>query len=103
MWVRSQDSGGGAGGFAGVVLCGVWAQDRNIVEPHILAEMAAELGLDAAALLEADGRESYGQRGVGNSEQAIARGVFGIPIHIYRGAVFWDQDRLDFLERVLRA
>jgi 2-hydroxychromene-2-carboxylate isomerase len=30
------------------------------------------------------------------------RGVFGAPTYIYKGEMFWGQDRLDFLERAVK-
>jgi 2-hydroxychromene-2-carboxylate isomerase len=35
------------------------------------------------------------------TEEALAAGVFGAPTYIYRGEMFWGQDRLDFLDRAL--
>ena len=35
------------------------------------------------------------------TEQAIARGVFGMPFYIFRGEPFWGQDRLEMLEAAL--
>jgi len=36
-----------------------------------------------------------------NSQEAIARGVFGSPTYILNDELFWGQDRLDFLDRAL--
>ena len=34
----------------------------------------------------------------GNTQRALAAGVFGSPFYAYAGELFWGQDRLDMLE-----
>ena len=36
-----------------------------------------------------------------NTRDAIDAGVFGAPSYVVNGEIFWGQDRLNFLERVL--
>ena len=36
-------------------------------------------------------------------DEAIERGVFGMPSYVWRGEIFWGQDRLDFLDRAVGA
>ncbi|MEO6319331.1 MAG: 2-hydroxychromene-2-carboxylate isomerase [Polaromonas sp.] len=80
----------------------VWAQERHIADEKVLAELLAECGLDAARL-----DQSYSQavqeRYEANTEQAIQAGVFGAPSYVVDGEQFWGQDRLDFVERKLKA
>ncbi|MEP6790235.1 MAG: DsbA family protein, partial [Ramlibacter sp.] len=38
-----------------------------------------------------------------NTRRAIDIGVFGAPSFVIDGEIFWGQDRLDFVERTLRA
>jgi len=38
-----------------------------------------------------------------HTQAAIDAGVFGAPSYVIDGEIFWGQDRLDFLERRLRA
>ena len=85
--------------LAGAILCACWAEERNIGDVRTLAHIAAEQGLDAAALQEkaAQARPMYDQY----TEEAIARQVFGAPTYLYDGEPFWGQDRLEFLDRAL--
>ena len=88
--------------FAGAVLAAVWAQERNIDDHVTLAQLLVENALpaslaDAAKAAEVQVLyESYTQR-------AIDHGVFGSPSYVIDGEIFWGQDRLDFVERKLRA
>lgn len=79
-----------------------WAEERNLADAATLDEAAAAAGLDPAALKEvavaADAQAKYDLY----TEEAIARGVFGAPTYAIGGELFWGQDRLDFVDRVLR-
>jgi 2-hydroxychromene-2-carboxylate isomerase len=46
-----------------------------------------------------DSRTRYQQ----STQQAHARGVFGVPTMIVGGEMWWGNDRLDFLEEFLQA
>ena len=35
------------------------------------------------------------------SEQAVSKGIYGVPSYVVNEEVFWGQDRLDFLERLV--
>jgi 2-hydroxychromene-2-carboxylate isomerase len=78
-----------------------WAEDRDVADPAILHGLAASLGLDAARLAERanapDTRVHYDSL----TQEAIDRGVFGVPTYVLNGEMFWGQDRLDFLARAL--
>ena len=38
-----------------------------------------------------------------NTDDAVNAGVFGSPSYVYRGEVFWGQDRLEMLEEAVAA
>jgi 2-hydroxychromene-2-carboxylate isomerase len=79
----------------------VWAQERNIADASVLAELVAECGLPADLI--AQSRESMVQtRYDDNTQAAIAAGIFGAPSYVIDGEIFWGQDRLEFVERKLQ-
>lgn len=86
--------------LGGAVLAAVWAQERNIADETVLAQLLAEQGLPALAIEKSMSQqvqelyETY-------TGQAIDAGVFGAPSYVVDGEIFWGQDRLDFLERRL--
>ena len=88
--------------LAGAVLAACWAQERNIADDHVLAELLAEQGLPAA-LLDQSHRQSVQEHYEANTQSAIDAGVFGAPSYVIDGEIFWGQDRLDFVERALAA
>lgn len=89
--------------LTGRVLAAVWTEERDIADADTLADLAAAAGLDAATLTARAGLEEVDRRYQTNTEEALARGVFGAPSYLYRDELFWGQDRLDFLDRALAA
>lgn len=89
--------------FSGRVMRGVWAEQANIAEPDTLRRIAAASGLDGELLLGRAEKEDVKDRYASYTREAIDRQVFGAPFYIYRDEPFWGQDRLEFLERALKA
>ena len=85
---------------AGAVLAACWAQERNIADEKVLAELLAEQGLPTA-LLEKSHSQATQERYDAYTQAAIDAGVFGAPSYVIDGEIFWGQDRLDFVERAL--
>jgi 2-hydroxychromene-2-carboxylate isomerase len=83
--------------LAGDFLRSVWAEERNIADAAVVTEIAARHGIADAQAAIARGKASYES----NTQEAVARQVFGAPTYVYRDELFWGQDRLDFLERAL--
>lgn len=88
--------------LAGAMLRAVWAEERHLAERETLAALLAENALAASLLAESEEPEVQA-RFEANTQRAIAAGVFGAPSYVVDGEIFWGQDRLDFLERRLRA
>ena len=99
--VAAERAGADAGRLSHAILRAVWAEERDVADPGTLRDVAGESGLDGAALLAAAGTGAVREEYAANTAEAIARGVFGAPSYVYRGELFWGQDRLDFLERAL--
>ena len=100
--VDQHDGAEAAMRLCGAVLSAVWAQEKNIADQAVLAELLHEQHLDAALLAQAatapvqSAYENY-------TNQALEAGVFGAPSYVVDGELFWGQDRLDFLQRRLQA
>ena len=86
---------------AGDCLRAIWSEDRDISLRDTLRDIAGARGLDAQALLTQAASAGIAAVYVMQSQEAIARGIFGSPTYIYNDEIFWGQDRLDFLDRAL--
>ena len=100
--VDQHDGAEAAMRFCGAVLSAVWAQERNIADPAVLAELLHEQHLDAARWAQAK-EEKVQQTYQSYTDEALKVGVFGAPSYVVDGELFWGQDRLDFLQRRLQA
>ena len=88
--------------LCGAIFAAVWVQERNIGDPAVLEAIAAECGLDARRAEQAHS-QAVQERYEADTKEAIDAGVFGAPSYVIDGEIFWGQDRLDFVERALRA
>jgi 2-hydroxychromene-2-carboxylate isomerase len=100
--VDLHDGTGASMRITGAVLAAVWAQERNIADAKVLAELLKECGLSAQRLEQSYSQEVQ-ERYEAYTQQAIDAGVFGAPSYCVDGEIFWGQDRLDFVERKLAA
>ena len=100
--VAQQDGDAAAMRLTGAVGRAVWAQERDIADATVLAELLDECGLDPQRLAQSqqDGAKALY---AAHTAQAIDAGVFGAPSYVIDGEIFWGQDRLDFVERRLLA
>jgi len=88
--------------ISGAIFTAVWVRERNIADAQVLAELLAECGLSAERL-EQSRDPAVQARYEANTRRAIDAGVFGAPSYVVDGELFWGQDRLDFVERKLKA
>jgi 2-hydroxychromene-2-carboxylate isomerase len=84
---------------AGDFMRAVWAEEKNIADAAVIAQVAAKHGIADAPAAIARGKPLY----EGNTQEAVARNVFGAPTYAFKDELFWGQDRLDFLERAMIA
>jgi 2-hydroxychromene-2-carboxylate isomerase len=76
-----------------------WAEDRDIADEAVLAELAGE---DVTALAARVQSPEIKKALVDATQAAIDRGVFGAPTWIVDGQeLFWGQDRIALVERAL--
>jgi len=73
----------------------VWASGEEATDPARFAKLCAELNVDAARLSEVKDLLRK------NTEEAAARGVFGVPSFVVDGEVFWGADSVGFLKAFL--
>ena len=83
------------------ILHAEWCEERDISSEMTLREILHQQGLDSDALLHDSRTSDVVQRYRGYTDEAVSVGVFGSPSYVYRGELFWGQDRLDMLEEAI--
>ncbi|SPH20193.1 2-hydroxychromene-2-carboxylate isomerase [Ascidiaceihabitans donghaensis] len=87
--------------LAHAILQAHWRDDIDLADVGALMDVAQDLGLDGRALLDAaQGDDVRGQHEA-NTQEAIARNVFGSPTYFVGGDMFYGQDHLELVARAL--
>lgn len=84
----------------------MWAQPRDLGQPAEVAAALAPLGaegLTPESFMALVGDAEVKATLISNTEEAVARGVFGAPTCFVGQAMFFGQDRLDFVREALLA
>ena len=99
--VAQHDGADAALALTGAACAAVWAHELDIASADVLATLLVQTGLDVSRLVQSS-EPAVQQAFESNTRQAIDTGVFGAPTYVVDGEIFWGQDRLDFVERVLK-
>jgi 2-hydroxychromene-2-carboxylate isomerase len=79
----------------------LWVQQKNLGDPHVLAEVLGAAGFDLAEFERLVNDETVKERLKATTEEAIKRGVFGAPTLFVGNEMYFGQDRLDFVADAL--
>ena len=78
-----------------------WVEDQDVAEASVVKSVLDAVGLESETLLAHADNEDCRSEIEANTEEAISRNVFGVPAYVIGDELFWGQDRLDFVERLL--
>jgi 2-hydroxychromene-2-carboxylate isomerase len=79
-----------------------WEEGRDICDARTVAELAGDLGLDAAELTGAVTDPAIREEGVRALLRIYHDGVFGVPFFVNRFDKYWGVDRLPAFARAVR-
>jgi 2-hydroxychromene-2-carboxylate isomerase len=88
--------------YLAVVLAAMWEQGEKMDDPEVVARVLTAGSLDAQALLAATQDPEVKAELVANTEEAVGRGVFGIPTFFVGDEMFFGKDRLGQVEDEVR-
>ena len=89
--------------YLDVVERAMWEAPKNLGDPAVLAATLAGAGFDADEFIALVADPEVKAKLVATTEEAVARGVFGAPTFFVGDAMFFGQDRLDFVREALLA
>ena len=87
--------------YVATIFHAMWEEPRNLGEPAELAAVLRQAGFDADDFLALVNDAAVKEQLKKNTEEAVARGVFGAPTFFVGEEMFWGQDRLDFVAEAL--
>jgi len=88
--------------YGDAVFRAVWVDGRNMNDPAEVGRVLQEAGFDPQAVLALTQDPEVKERLKAETQQAVARGVFGAPTFFVGDQMFWGQDRMDFVKEALR-
>mgnify|MGYP000328933653 FL=1 len=87
--------------YVAAVYRAMWVEPQNLGDAAVLAAALQRAGFDVEALLALVNDPEVKARLVANTEEAVARGVFGAPTCFVGDQMHFGQDRLDFVREAL--
>jgi 2-hydroxychromene-2-carboxylate isomerase len=79
----------------------MWAHPRNLNDQAEIAHVLRDISIRPEDFVARIERSDVKEKLKANTEDAVARGVFGAPSFFVNGELFFGQDRLDFVEDAL--
>lgn len=79
----------------------VWVRGLHVAEPAVVERLAHDVGLDGAAVVANAQRPQIKARLRQQTEEAVSKGVFGVPTMVVGQELFWGYDDFPFLEAFL--
>jgi 2-hydroxychromene-2-carboxylate isomerase len=87
--------------YVETIFSSMWEKPRNLGDPAELAAVLTAAGFNSQAFLAMINDPAVKELLKKNTEDAVARGVFGAPTFFVGDEMFWGQDRLDFVDEAL--
>jgi 2-hydroxychromene-2-carboxylate isomerase len=87
--------------YVAAVLAAMWEDGEKMDDPEVFVRVLDAAGLDGAAVLAATQDGAVKQQLAVNTQNAVERGVFGIPTFFVGSEMFFGKDRLGQVEEEL--
>lgn len=87
--------------YVDAVYRAIWVDARNMNDPATVGAVLQQAGFDPQQLLALAADPEVKEKLKTETQQAVARGVFGAPTFFVGEHMFWGQDRLDFVKEAL--
>jgi 2-hydroxychromene-2-carboxylate isomerase len=81
----------------------LWGEGQNIAQPAVWQALLQAIGQDSASFCAAADAPAVYEHLRALTQEADERGVFGVPTFFVGDAMFWGNDRLEFVEQALTA
>lgn len=101
MLIAAIEQGADIDALSHALLEAHWRDDADLDDKDALAAAATAAGIDPVPLLEVALSPQIQAIHQANTDEAIARGIFGSPTYFLDGDMFYGQDHLEMLERAI--
>ena len=87
--------------YIDAVFQAMWVKPCNMGDPQVLAQVLGAAGFEAQEFMDLIADPQVKAQLISNTDEAVARGVFGAPAMFVGDHLFFGQDRLDFVRHAL--
>lgn len=79
-----------------------WGEGEDIGDAEVIVNVAREVGLDSDDVMESINKVDVKESLKSNTEEAISKGVFGIPTMVFEGELYWGNDQFEYLSSIIK-
>jgi 2-hydroxychromene-2-carboxylate isomerase len=90
-----------ADAYMAVILTAMWEEGLNLGDPTVIAQTLTAGGLDSTTILERSQSQPVKDELAANTQNAVERGVFGIPSFFVGDELFFGKERIGQIEALL--
>jgi len=88
--------------YSEAMFLAIWRDALDMGDPAVIGQALAKNGFDAKAYFAGTQEPAVKDDLKARTDEAVARGVFGLPTFFVGGKMWWGQDRLEWVKEALR-
>jgi 2-hydroxychromene-2-carboxylate isomerase len=88
--------------YSNVIYTAVWADGQNMADPEVVGQVLQGAGIDARKLMAGIQEPSVKDALKAATQRAVERGLFGAPTFFVGARMHFGQDRLPYVEELLK-
>lgn len=89
------------GNFHHLVGQAVWERELDVADEGVISALLEEAGENPEEILAQAQQDEALQMREKNTKDAVEADAIGAPAYVYKGEVFWGQDRLEYLDQMI--
>ena len=83
------------------IFSALWIEKLDMNQPEVVAKVMSKAGFEPQELFKSCNTDAVKEKLKSNTEEAVSRGVFGAPTLFVDEQMFFGQDRLHSIDRML--
>ena len=89
--------------FINTIFKAIWIDGLNMGDEMVLQKVLPDNNFNSHDIFKLASTDSVKKILIANTDSAVKRGLFGVPTIFINGEMFFGQDRLDFVEEILKS
>ena len=89
--------------FINTIFKAIWIDGLNMGDEMVLQKVLSDSNFNSHDIFKLASSDSVKEILIANTDSAVKRGLFGVPTIFINGEMFFGQDRLDFVEEILKS